>query len=218
MKTLRLTALATVLLASAGASAQTYYYSDQASSGPQFYGAVTYQLGIPIGNTYNYVQDVSWRGIGLDLQWMVKPTLSVGVAFGWNVFYENVTTTINTVPGGVPSGTGVSIYGNQDRNFNFFPLLADVRFVPKLKNGVRPFLGVGVGGYITTQQLGIGLYSFSQTAFQFGLAPELGVIIPVEGGAGIQISFRYNMAFAGGGISFQQWLGMNVGVAWGPGI
>jgi len=40
----------------------------------------------------------------------------------------------------------------------------------------------------------------------------------VEGGAGIQISFRYNMAFAGGGISFQQWLGMNVGVAWGPGI
>jgi len=218
MKTLRLTALAAVLLASASASAQTYYYGGGEPSGPQFYGSVTYQLGIPIGNTHSYVQDVAWRGIGVDLQWMVKPTLSVGLALGWNVFYENITTTINAVPGGVPAGTGIAITGNQDRSFNFFPLLADVRWLPKLKSGVRPFLGAGIGGYITTQYLGIGLYSFSKTAFQFGLAPELGVLIPVEGGAAIQISARYNMAFEGGGIPFQQWLGINVGVAWGPGI
>ncbi|HMK73797.1 MAG TPA: hypothetical protein VK454_10690 [Myxococcaceae bacterium] len=218
MKTLRLAALASVLLVSAAARAQTYYYGGDQSSGPQFYGSVTYQLGIPIGNTHSYIQDVAWRGIGLDLQWMVKPTISVGLALGWNVFYENTTTTITTIPGGVPAGTGIAVTGNQDRSINFFPLLADFRFLPKLKSGVRPFLGAGIGGYITTQYLGIGLYSFSKTAFLFGLAPEVGVLIPIEGGAAIQISGRYNMAFGGGGISFQQWLGINVGVAWGPGI
>lgn len=218
MKTLRPAALVAVLLASASASAQTYYYGDQPSSGPQFYGSVTYQLGIPIGNTHSYIQDVAWRGIGVDLQWMVKPTLSVGVALGWNVFFENVTTTITDPNGSPTNGTGVAVTGNQDRSINFFPLLADVRFLPKLKSNVRPFIGAGIGGYITTQYLGIGLYGFDKTAFLFGLAPELGVLVPIEGGAAIQISARYNMAFGGGGISFQQWLGINAGVAWGPGI
>jgi hypothetical protein len=223
MKALRLSGIVLVLLCSATAGAQTYYYGNEqvTSGGPQFYGAVTYQLGIPIGNTHTYIQDVAWRGVGVDLQWMVKPTISVGLALGWNVFYENVTTSIqsSSIPGGSGTGTGaLTITGNQDRSFNFFPLLADFRFLPKLKNGTRPFIGAGIGGYITTQYLGIGLYSFQKTAFQFGLAPELGIIIPVESGAAIQLSMRYNMAFAGGGIPFQQWLGLNVGVAWGPGL
>lgn len=219
MRSLRLAALAAFLLVSGGASAQTYYDAGATSSGgPQFYGSVTYQLGIPIGNTHSYIQDVAWRGIGLDLQWMVKPTISVGLALGWNVFFQNVTTTITNPSGSGTSGTGVAITGNQDRSFNFFPLLADVRFLPKLKSNVRPFIGAGIGGYITTQYLGIGLYGFDKTAFQFGLAPELGVLIPIEGGAAIQISARYNMAFGGGGIPFQQWLGLNFGVAWGPGL
>ena len=75
MRTLR-TALLGVLVVSATASAQTYYYGDpQPSSGP-FYGSVVYQLGIPIGNTHDYISDVEWRGVGVDLGWMVKPSFS----------------------------------------------------------------------------------------------------------------------------------------------
>lgn len=220
MKALRLTALVGVLLASASASAQTYYDAGASSSGggPQFYGSVTYQLGIPIGNTHTYIQDVAWRGIGVDLNWMVKPSISIGLALGWNVFYENTTTSISSNQ--IPSiaNTGVTITGNQDRSINFFPILADFRYLMTLKSGVRPFLGVGIGGYIVDEYLGIGLYSFSKSAFLFGVAPELGVIIPIEGGAAIQFSARYNMAFGGSGISFQQFLGLNLGVAWGPGL
>jgi hypothetical protein len=224
MKTLRQMAVIGSLLCCATARAQTYYYGDSAtSSSPLFYGSVSYQLGIPIGNTFNYVSDVEWRGIGVDLDWLVKPSISIGLAFGWNVFYQNTTTTINFVPSstgpnGLPLKGGIAIYGNQDRSFNFFPLLADFRYLHRLKNGVRPFLGVGVGAYITTQYLGIGFYSFQRTDWQFGVAPELGVLIPIEGGAAIQLSARYNMGFPSGGIPFQQWLGLSLGVAWGPGL
>jgi opacity protein-like surface antigen len=220
MKFLRRLALAAVLLVSARVSAQTYYdpVASSSSGGPQFYGSVTYQLGIPIGNTHAYIQDVAWRGIGVDLQWMVKPTISVGVALGWNVFFQNVTTTITDPNGGTATGTGIAITGNQDRAINFFPLLADARYLFRLKSGVRPFIGAGIGGYITEEYLGIGLYALTKTAFLFGLAPEAGVIIPIDGGAAIQFSARYNMAFGGNGISFQQWLGLNLGVAWGPGL
>jgi hypothetical protein len=217
MRTLRTTALLAVLCASTTAGAQTYYTGDaQSSGGAPFYGSVVYQLGIPVGNTHAYISDVEWRGIGVDLAWMLKPTISIGLALGWNVFYQNLNTTITYLPGNKTPGFAIS--GNQDRSFNFFPLLADVRFLPRLKNGVRPFLGLGIGGYITTQYLGIGLTAYKQTAFQFGLAPELGILVPVEGGAAVQFSVRYNMAFAGGGIDFQQWVGLSLGVAWGPGL
>jgi hypothetical protein len=224
MKTLRHTALIGFLLCCATAHSQTYYYGDSPTpSGPQFYGAVSYQLGIPVGETYNYIHDVEWRGIGVDLDWMVKPSISIGLALGWNVFYVNTTTTINFVPSdtgpnGKPIKGGIAIYGNQDRSINFFPLLADFRYLLRLKSGVRPFLGAGIGAYITTQYLGIGLYSYSRTAWQFGLAPELGVIIPIDSGAALQFSARYNMGFASGGIPFQQWLGLNLGFAWGSGL
>jgi hypothetical protein len=217
MRTLRTTALLVALCASTTAGAQTYYYGEAENSpAGTFYGSVVYQLGIPVGNTYDYIHDVEWRGIGVDLQWLLKPTISVGLALGWNVFYENINATINYVPGNKAPGFAIS--GNQDRSFNFFPLLADIRFLPRLKNGVRPFLGLGIGGYVTTQYLGIGLSSFQQTAFQFGLAPEVGILVPVQSGVAVDFSVRYNMAFAGGGIDFQQWVGLSLGVAWGPGL
>jgi hypothetical protein len=215
MRTLRTTAFLGVLLASSAVRAQTYYTGDQTSTSP-FYGSVQYQFGIPIGNTYDYISDVSWRGIGVDLDWMVKPTLSIGLALGWNVFYQPTNKVINYIPG--RQNAGFAISGQQDRSFNFFPILADFRWLPKLKTGVRPFLGLGVGAYVTTQQLGIGLYSYSTTQCQFGVAPELGVIIPIDAGAGVQISTRYNMAFQSGGIPFEQWLGIYLGIVWGQGI
>jgi hypothetical protein len=52
----------------------------------------------------------------------------------------------------------------------------------------------------------------------FGLAPEIGLLVPVQSGVAVQFSVRYNMAFAGGGIDFQQWVGLSLGVAWGPGL
>jgi len=215
MRTLRTTAFVAVLLASAAAPAQTYFSGDAQEVSP-FYGSVQYQFGIPIGNTSDYISDVSWRGLGVDLDWMVKPTISIGLALGWNVFYQPTNKVINYIPG--QNSPGFAISGPQDRSFNFFPILADVRWLPKLKTGVRPFLGLGVGAYITTQQLGIGLYSYSTTRCQFGLAPELGVLIPVDAGVAVQVSTRYNMAFKSGTIPFQQWLGLYVGVVWGQGI
>ena len=214
MRTLRTSAFLAVLLASSAVRAQTYFSQDASSTSP-FYGSVQYQFGIPIGNTYNYISDVEWRGIGVDLDWMVMPSISIGLALGWNVFYQPTNKVINYLPG--QQNAGFAISGQQDRSFNFFPILADFRWLPKLKT-VRPFLGLGVGAYVTTQQLGIGLYSYSTTQCQFGVAPELGAIIPVDAGVGVQISTRYNMAFKSGTIQFQQWLGIYLGIVWGQGI
>ena len=47
----------------------------------QWYGAFTYSVSIPTGDTKNLVEEISWRGIGLDYRYMIDRTYSVGLNF-----------------------------------------------------------------------------------------------------------------------------------------
>ena len=169
--------------------------------------AVSYQFSIPIGETFNYTSPVSWRGIGLDVATFVRRDLAVGLAFGWNVFHENVTSTINI--------RGTDITGNQDRTLNIWPTLVNVRWFPKISSNrdIQPFIGANVGGYIIERYFAVGLTSSTETHYHFGLAPEIGVFFQNPVGA-VLLSARYNMAFAAGGVPFQQFLTINLGYAW----
>jgi len=168
---------------------------------------VSYQFSIPIGETYNYTPPVSWRGVGLDVATFIRPDLAVGLAFGWNVFFENTTSTI--------SYNGTDITGNQDRALNVWPTLVNARWFPKISTNrdLQPYIGLNVGGYIIEKYIAIGQVATQTTNYHFGLAPEIGVFIQNPVGA-VFINARYNMAFAAGGVPFQQFLSFNLGYAW----
>ena len=150
---------------------------------------------------------MSWRGIGLDFASFVKPDLAVGLAFGRNVFFDNTTKTINF--------KGVDITGNQDRSLNVWPVLANVRWFPKITSNrdIQPYIGAHIGGYIIERYIGIGLTATQDTNFHFGMAPEIGAFFQLPYGA-FFLNARYNMAFAAGGVPFQRFLGFNLGYAW----
>jgi hypothetical protein len=168
---------------------------------------VSYQLSIPIGNTANYTPPVSWRGIGLDVATFIRGDLAVGLAFGWNVFFNNTTSTIRF--------NNTDITGNQDRALNVWPTLVNARWFPKISSNrdIQPYIGANIGGYIIEQYLAIGLTAVQQTHYHFGLAPEIGVFFQNPVGA-IFLNARYNMAFASGGVPFQQFLSFSLGYAW----
>lgn len=168
---------------------------------------VSYQFSIPIGETSNYTAPVSWRGIGLDVATFVKRDLAVGLAFGWIVFHENVTETINF--------KGTDIYGNQDRTLNIWPTLVNARWFPKISSNrdIQPYIGANIGGYIIERYFAVGLTATQETHFHFGLAPEIGVFFQNPVGA-VFLNARYNMAFASGGVPFQQFLSISLGYAW----
>ncbi|HUM11156.1 MAG TPA: hypothetical protein VLT82_09435 [Myxococcaceae bacterium] len=168
---------------------------------------LSYQFSIPIGETYNFTPPVSWRGVGLDVATFVRKDLAVGLAFGWIVFHENVTSTVNI--------RGTDISGNQDRTLNIWPTLANARWFPKISSNrdIQPYLGANVGGYIIERYFAVGLTSSQETHYHFGLAPEIGVFIQNPVGA-VFINARYNMAFAAGGVPFQQFLTFSLGYAW----
>ncbi|MCK7517795.1 MAG: hypothetical protein MZV64_08845 [Ignavibacteriales bacterium] len=41
----------------------------------QWYGAFTYSVSIPTGDTKALVEEISWRGIGLDYRYMIDRML-----------------------------------------------------------------------------------------------------------------------------------------------
>jgi hypothetical protein len=168
---------------------------------------VSYQFSIPLGNTATYTPPVSWRGIGLDVATFIQRDLAVGLAFGWNVFFDNTTSTI--------SFNNTRITGNQDRALNVWPTLVNARWFPKLSSNrdIQPYIGANIGGYIIEQYLAIGLTAVQETHYHFGLAPEIGVFFQQPFGA-VFLNARYNMAFASGGVPFQQFLSLNLGYAW----
>jgi len=174
---------------------------------PPFLIGISYQFSIPIGNTFNYTPPVSWRGIGLDTATFIKPELAVGLAFGWNVFFENTTSTLHY--------KGTDITGNQDRTLNVWPTLVNARWFPKISSNrdIQPYIGGNVGGYIIERYLAIGQTAVQETHYHFGLAPEIGVFIQNPVGAFFLFA-RYNMAFASGGVPFQQFLTFSLGYAW----
>ena len=70
-----------------------------------------------------------------------------------------------------------------------------------------------IGGYIIERYLAIGLTAVQETHYHFGLAPEIGVFFQNPVGA-VFLNARYNMAFASGGVPFQQFLSISLGYAW----
>jgi hypothetical protein len=176
------------------------------------YASITYQLSFPFGETYQYAQVVSWRGLGLDLEWMVAHNVAAGFLFAWNVFYVNTNQLIHVRPGLDISG------GSQDRSINAFPLMVDARYMTGENDTLRVFAGTGLGAEVLIKYIAIGLSSTQSTTVAFALAPELGVLLPITDGTSVQFEARYNVAFPSGGTGLQNWLSLNLGIAWGTAL
>ena len=172
---------------------------------------LSYQFSIPIGETYNYIPQVSWRGIGLDIG-DLRPGGPRGRA------WRSGGTSSREHHLDAPPTRERDVTGNQDRALNFWPTLVNVRWFPKISSNrdTQPYIGLNVGGYITERYLAIGLTAAQATHYHFGLAPEIGVFFQNPMGA-VFVNARYNMAFSAGGVPFQQFLSFNLGYAWSRG-
>ena len=122
------------------------------------------------------------------------------------------TTQLETDPPGAVTGT-------QDRTLNVFPIMASVhRYLTQRGGKATPFFGVNAGGYIMLQRLAIGVVAIDNDRWDWGIAPEAGLIFHLQRGANLLVSGKYNYAFTGesvGGADINhQWWSLNMGFAW----
>jgi hypothetical protein len=176
MKSVLLTGVLIGLLALAGGSTQA-----------EEFGALSYSMSLPTGDAHDYIQNTSFRGLGLSGRRFVKPNLTVGLLFGWNILYERTDRIIDIENGHVS--------GDQLRHINAFPMMVGAHLYMGQRGKFRPYLAANVGAYYVMKRLDIGVYRFQDDHFHFGVAPEVGFLLPA-GGSAVIGSIRYNHAFA----------------------
>ena len=179
-----------------------------------FFGSVTYQISMPTGDTKEFANETSYRGFGLDYRKHVDKNTTVGFATGLNVFHERTNKTLELKTDNPGAMTGL-----QDRTINAFPIMLNIHQYFDTQGGIRPYIGLNAGGYIMHQRFDIGIYSSEENEWQWGMAPEIGVIIPLQGYNALIITGKYNYAFTGksptgGDINHEYWI-IGIGYAWG---
>jgi len=179
----------------------------------EWIGSVSYQISVPSGDTEKFIDNTSFRGLSLDFRKFIHKNTSLGFMTGWNVFHKRTSDTIE-----LKTRNPGAITGLQDRLVNAFPIMINVHQYFGKRRDIRPYIGLNAGGFIMTQQFDIGIHSIQENEWQWGMAPEIGVLIPLKGYGSILVNGKYNYAFTGDSITgddinHEYWM-IGIGYAW----
>lgn len=190
-----LTLIAAILISTAGYT-QAIYSAD-------------YTVSFGVGETGDYIKSPSFRGLTFEGRAFLSDNVSVGGVFTWSTFYEKLA-------GATYIKDTRTVTGTQYRYINAFPMLAQVHYyLQSDKYSPRVYLGAGVGTYKIIQRTNVGVWTQEDNNWHFGLAPEVGVLLPISMDTQLNISFKYNYVFKAKETIDQTWFGLNVGFAWG---
>jgi len=172
------------------------------------YGALTYNMGLPMGDTKDYTDFYSWRGVGMEFRKFYSTNISLGLSFGWNVFHDESSGTYEIV-----NGSG-HVTGDADKTINALPIMASIQYYLGEGGGTRPYIGLNGPGFYMIQRMDIGVFSFQDEGWNWGLAPEVGFVLPLQSEASMLFDIRYNYAFEMDNRGPYSYIGINIGLAW----
>lgn len=180
-----------------------------AASYSQAIYSVDYTMSFGVGETGDYINSASFRGMTFEGRGFVSDQFSLGGLFTWTTFYEKLAGESYT--------EGYStLTGTQYRYINAFPILFqahwysnDDEFEP------RVYLGGGIGPYKMNQRTNVGVWSLEHRNWHFGVSPEVGLLFPISMDTQFNISFRYHYVFKAKDTIDHSWFGLSLGFAWG---
>ena len=86
-----------------------------------YYSSVNYAIGIPLGDTREFISNTSFRGFNAEFGRFFTEEISVGFLFAWSVFNESF-------PRDTYELEDITLTGNLYRYINAFPLMAVGRY------------------------------------------------------------------------------------------
>jgi hypothetical protein len=178
-------------------------------------GVFTWNWSYPASDTKEYLENDSWVGLMLEGRRYMSPTLSASLGVGFNEFYENTNRLIEI--------DNLAISGNQYRNVLLVPMLVGLQYNFARDGETRPYVGLGAGAYYSDQLMDIGIYTFEADVWHFGVAPQVGVLIPSSNrDTKFVLDVRYHLPIAAGGyigdesLSMAYWT-VGAGLSWSSG-
>lgn len=167
---------------------------------------INYSVGIPLAETSDLFDDVSWRGVNFDFSYFLKEQIAIGFSGGWQVFDDSrgyVTETTGTE----------TISGNRFNYLNSVPLFATGSYYFKTDK-LSPYVSLGIGVVYNQLDEDIGLISYENEAWQFGVRPEIGLDYEIYYGLELRGSVRYHYVADSGDLPNLSYLGITLGFVW----
>jgi len=174
-------------------------------SGQEVVWKMTYDVGFPFSSTKEYADQVSWRGVAMDVDRFINDNLAVGLGVSWSVFLEKE-------PDSYYENDDMLIHGTQVRYINNIPLLARISWY-QATSQFDTYFTAGVGTVWQNVRREIGLWAFGGDYWQFALSPEVGIIYPM-GQTYLTAKVRYMQGFKTSDAPALSYLGIGVGFAW----
>ena len=103
---------------------------------------MTYSMGFASGDLADFISQPSFRGATIEFRKMVNPNVGVGMTFGWNTFYEEISRESYT------AGSS-TLTGKQFRYSNNFPILLAGNYYLSPGEKFNLFVGLGIGTIYT---------------------------------------------------------------------
>ncbi len=167
---------------------------------------IAWNMSLGVGDTFDFASNYSFRGVSLEARYALVPKLSIGIRGAWHVLDEkedDVTATRGTA----------TVTGTQIRTVNFVPILATFTYTLRdlLMLDSQLWFSLGVGTYYIERELVVGLFSNRDTQWHFGLAPEIGLGLPVSRQMLVFTSVVFNVALESDTIGTQSYFNFNIG-------
>lgn len=182
------------------------FVAEGAEAQSDWFWGITYEVSAGTGETKDFVSGINFRNIGIDGRKTLGRNSSAGMHFGWNVLTSQDDQVIEfnnaTITGGA-----------QIRYINAFPMYANAHYYFGRRNSVRPYIGGNVGTIFEESRLDISVFALSDKAWHFAVAPEIGLIFPVDWHIKAHLSARYNYGFKASGRTVQYFT-LGLGLAW----
>jgi opacity protein-like surface antigen len=168
---------------------------------------LSYSMSLPVGETSDLISKYQWRGLAIEGKYFVADQVTIGWQSGWNTMYEGESGTFT-------DGTRTRT-GTQYNWLNIWPMLLTFDYFFGTDGDTQPYLGAGVGTYWVEQRSQMGLFSDTYSTWNFGIAPEVGVLIPINLYSNFYVNLKYNYGLNGSAdVSNYSWLSFNVGFLW----
>ena len=98
---------------------------------------MTYDVGIPFSSTKEFANQVSWRGVSMDIDRFINDNLALGIGVSWSVFLEKESDSYY-------EHDDLLIHGTQVRYINNIPLLARISWYQQASQ-FEAYFTAGVG-------------------------------------------------------------------------
>lgn len=171
--------------------------------------SMNYTMSLGTGDQGDYISAASFRGFTFEGRGFISDQFSMGGLFTWSTFYEKLG-------GATVTEETLTLTGTQYRYINAFPMLVTAHYYTSDDPySTRAYLGGGIGAYKINKRTNIGVYSFEDRYWHFGISPEVGVLIPINMDSKFNISLKYHYVFKAKNTIDYSWFGLNLGFAWG---